>query len=172
MADENSTNKVNTNAQMNRLRAAVLGANDGIVSVSSIILGVAGATSSRGIIFTAGLTGLVAGAFSMGVGEYVSVSSQRDTERIYIAREKRRLRDYPEEEFEELAFIYKAKGLTTRTAHTVAKELTAHDAVRAHLEAEFNLDEDDLFDPWQASVASVAAFTIGGLIPLLAVSLS
>jgi VIT1/CCC1 family predicted Fe2+/Mn2+ transporter len=164
--DDNSRASV---ASLNRLRAAVLGANDGIVSVSSIILGVAGATNNRGTIFTAGLAGLVAGAFSMGLGEYVSVSSQRDTERAYIAREKRMLKKYPEKEFEELAAIYRNKGLSDKVAHQVATELTAKDAVKAHLEAEFGLDEEDLNNPTQAAFASLVAFTIGGLIPLIAV---
>ena len=158
-----------TNANLNRLRAAVLGANDGIVSVSSIILGVAGATSNRGAIFTGGMAGLVAGALSMAVGEYVSVGSQRDTEEAYIATEKRRLREDPEAEFEELAAIYKAKGMTAKTAHQVAKELTEHDVIKAHIDAELNLDEEDLNSPVQAAVASFVSFTIGGLIPLVAV---
>ena len=170
-AAPSQNNKAST-ANLNRLRAAVLGANDGIVSVSSIILGVAGATSNRNTIFTAGLAGLVAGAFSMALGEYVSVSSQRDTERSYIAHEKRRLRDHASEELEELAAIYEAKGLATKTAHQVARELTDHDAVRAHIDAELNLDEDDLNNPKQAAVASMVAFTIGGLIPLVAVTVS
>lgn len=158
-----------SNAQLNRLRAAVLGANDGIVSVSSIILGVAGATSSRGAIFTAGMAGLVAGALSMGVGEYVSVGSQRDTEDAYIAIEKQRLRTNPEEEFKELEAAYRAKGMTAATAHKVAAELTASDPIKAHIDAELNLDEADLNSPVQAAVASLISFTAGGLIPLLAV---
>jgi VIT1/CCC1 family predicted Fe2+/Mn2+ transporter len=167
-----SDNSRASTAHLNRLRAAVLGANDGIVSVSSIILGVAGATNNRGAIFTAGLAGLVAGAFSMAVGEYVSVSSQLDTEQAYIAREKRRLRENPQEEFNELAGIYEAKGLTKATSRKVAQELTDHDAVRAHLDAELNLDEDDLNSPSQAALASLIAFTLGGLIPLVSVILA
>ena len=158
-----------TNANLNRLRAAVLGANDGIVSVSSIILGVAGATSNRNAIFTGGMAGLVAGALSMAVGEYVSVGSQRDTEEAYIATEKRRLRENPEAEFEELAAIYKAKGMTSKTAHQVAKELTEHDVIKAHIDAELNLDEEDLNSPVQAALASFVSFTAGGIIPLVAV---
>lgn len=153
---------------LNRLRAAVLGANDGIVSISSLVVGVAGATPDHGTILTAGIAGLVAGAFSMALGEYVSVSSQRDTERAYIANEKRRLRDYPEEEFEELAGLYQHKGLSADTAHRVATELTKKDPIKAHLEAELGLDENDLNDPWQAAGASLVAFTFGGMIPLLA----
>jgi VIT1/CCC1 family predicted Fe2+/Mn2+ transporter len=165
----NTENNRVSNAKLNWLRAAVLGANDGIVSVSSIILGVAGATSSRGAIFTAGLAGLVAGALSMGVGEYVSVSSQRDTERAYIAREKWRLKHHAAEEFEELAKTYEAKGLSAKTAGQVATELTDHDAVKAHLDAELNLDEEDLNNPGHAALASLVSFTVGGLIPLVAV---
>lgn len=159
-------------SMLNRLRAAVLGANDGVVSVSSIVLGVAGATDSRGVIFTAGLAGLVAGALSMMVGEYVSVSSQRDTERSFIAREKRRLKDAPEHEVNGLAEIYEAKGLSKVTARKVAQELSAGDALKAHLDAELNLDEDDLNNPWEAGIASLLSFTAGGLIPLVAILLA
>lgn len=161
-----------SNSRLNWLRASVLGANDGIVSVSSIILGVAGATTSRGTIFTAGLAGLVAGALSMAVGEYVSVSSQRDTERAYIAKEKRRLRDDPDHELSGLAEIYVDKGVSQATAQKVAKELTQKDPLKAHLESELNLDEDDLNNPWQAAIASLVSFTIGAAIPLIAVLLA
>jgi VIT1/CCC1 family predicted Fe2+/Mn2+ transporter len=155
-----------TVSRLNWLRAAVLGINDGLVSVSSIVLGVGGAGASRGTIFTAGLAGLVAGALSMAVGEYVSVSSQRDSERAFIAREKRSLRDHPKAELEELSQIYEAKGLRPETAKQVAKELSAQDPVKAHLDAELNLDEEDLNNPVQAAVASLVAFTLGGLVPL------
>ena len=158
-----------SNATLNWLRAAVLGANDGIVSVSSIILGVAGATSARHTIFIAGLAGLAAGAFSMAVGEYVSVSSQRDTERTFIAREKRRLKNDSAHELEGLAKIYVDKGVSEKTARQVAKELTAKDALAAHLEAELQLDEEDLNNPVQAALASFISFTVGGLVPLIAV---
>jgi vacuolar iron transporter family protein len=169
MDSKETDKKRATNATLNWLRAAVLGANDGIVSVSSIILGVAGATSARHTIFIAGLAGLVAGAFSMAVGEYVSVSSQRDTERAFIAREKRRLRDDPNHELEGLAEVYMEKGLSKKTAHQVARELTANDPIAAHLEAELQIDEEDLNSPVQAAVASMVSFTAGGLIPLVAV---
>jgi len=165
---ENSHNGI-SNSKLNWLRAAVLGANDGIVSVSSIVLGVAGATNSRGAIFTAGLAGLVAGALSMAAGEYVSVSSQRDTERAYIAKEKRQLKDNPEREIGDLAKTFERKGLSSKTAHQVAKELTAHDAIKAHLDAELNLDEEDLNDPTHAAIASLVSFTAGGIIPMIAV---
>lgn len=169
MSEKETDQKRASNARMNWLRAAVLGANDGIVSVSSIILGVAGATSARHTIFIAGLAGLVAGAFSMAVGEYVSVSSQRDTERSFIAREKRRLREDPEHELDGLAQVYMDKGVSAKTARQLARELTANDPVAAHLEAELQIDEGDLNNPVQAAVASMVSFTAGALVPLAAV---
>ena len=173
--NEHSDNDVHANGGsggLNRLRAAVLGANDGIVSVASIVLGVAGATDSKGTIFTAGLAGLVAGALSMGVGEYVSVSTQRDTERAYIKHEEWEHKTRPEEELAELADLYKAKGVSPETAKQVAKELTAHDALAAHLDVELNIDQEDLTNPWQAATASLFSFTIGALIPLLSIILA
>jgi len=158
-------------ASLNRLRAAVLGANDGIVSVSSIVLGVAGATTSKGTIFTAGLAGLVAGALSMAVGEYVSVSTQRDTERAYIAHEKWELETRPDQELTELAQLYQAKGASKQTSERLAAELTKKDALRAHLDVELNINPDDLTNPWQAGIASLISFTIGGLIPLVSIML-
>jgi vacuolar iron transporter family protein len=158
-------------ARLNWLRAGVLGANDGIVSVAGIVVGVAGATGSRTAIATAGIAGLVAGAVSMSLGEYVSVSSQRDSERALLALEVSELRDFPEEELAELASIYQAKGLTAETAHRVAIELTEHDALAAHLDAELHLDPDDLASPVHAAVASAAAFILGALLPLVAILL-
>lgn len=155
--------------RLNWLRAAVLGANDGIISVASIILGVIAATSSEEALLTAGFAGLIAGALSMGLGEYVSVSSQRDSERAFIEEEKRKLADNPEGELAELAEIYAAKGLSMKTANQVAKELSAHDAVKAHLEAQLNLDEDDLSNPVHAAIASAVSFTAGALVPLVTV---
>lgn len=171
MASENEQKRA-SNSTLNWLRAAVLGANDGIVSVSSIILGVAGATSVKHTIFISGLAGLVAGAFSMAVGEYVSVSSQRDAERAFITKEKRRLREDPEHELEGLADAYEEKGLSRKTAMAIAKELTKKDALKAHLEAELQLDEEDLNNPWHAAYASFIAFTVGAIIPLAAVLLA
>lgn len=173
--DRHSDNDVHVNSasgSLNRLRAAVLGANDGIVSVASIVLGVAGATDSKGTIFTAGLAGLVAGALSMGVGEYVSVSTQRDTERAFISHEKWELRTKPDDELEELAGLYEAKGVSPQTAKQVAKELTGHDALAAHLDVELNINEAELTNPWQAAVASLVSFTVGALIPLLSILLA
>src|SRR5674476_1361463 len=157
--------------KLNWLRAGVLGANDGIVSVAGIVVGVAGATSARGAIFTAGMAGLVAGAVSMALGEYVSVSSQRDSEHALLATEKRELTDTPDGERTELAAIYEAKGLSPATAWTVAEELTAHDALAAHLDAELNLDPQDIASPAQAAAASALSFTLGALLPLLAILL-
>jgi len=165
--DFDSDHDATSKNKLNSLRAAVLGANDGIVSVASIVLGVAGATNSRGTIFTAGLAGLVAGAMSMAVGEYVSVSSQRDSERAFITKEKLDLKQHPREEFNELAETYQSKGLTAKTAQLVASELTSHDAIGAHLEIEMNLSEDDLVNPVAAAVSSLVAFAVGGIIPLL-----
>lgn len=158
-------------AKLNWLRAGVLGANDGIVSVAGIVVGVAGATPSRGPIFTAGIAGLVAGAVSMALGEYVSVSSQRDSEHALLAQEKQELRDSPDDELAELAALYEGKGLLPETARTVAVELTAHDALAAHLDAELNLDPDDIVSPAQAAIVSAVSFTLGALLPLLAVLL-
>lgn len=161
----------NAGSLMNWLRAAVLGANDGIVSVAGLVVGVAGATESRAIIFTAGLAGLISGALSMAAGEFVSVSSQRDTETALLTKERAELRDYPQQELEELIALYEAKGLSRATAQTVANELTAKDAFAAHADAELGIDEGDLTNPWQAAAASAASFFVGALIPLIAILL-
>ncbi|MGN6445946.1 VIT1/CCC1 transporter family protein, partial [Amnibacterium sp.] len=149
----------------------VLGANDGIVSVAAIVVGVAGATSATAPILTAGVAGVVGGAISMALGEYVSVSSQRDSQRALIVKERQELAETPEQELLELAGIYQAKGLSAATARTVAEELTAHDALSAHLEAELGIKEADVVSPWQAAGASALAFFIGSLLPMLAVLL-
>lgn len=156
-------------SKLNWLRAAVLGANDGLVSVSSIVAGVAGASSSSSFILTAGVAGLVAGALSMAVGEYVSVSTQRDTELALLAKERKELIDQPEEELNELAAIYQGKGLSRETARIVATELTAHDAVAAHFDAELGLNPNDLANPHHAAYASGAAFFCGAVVPLIAI---
>lgn len=157
--------------RLNWLRAGVLGANDGIVSVAAIVVGVAGATSSTGPILTAGMAGLVGGAISMALGEYVSVSSQSDSEKALIAKERAELRDMPAEELDELTALYRAKGLSESTATQVAIELTEHDALAAHLSTELNIDQDDVVSPWHAAAASAAAFTIGAILPMLAILL-
>ncbi|MGH3493922.1 MAG: VIT1/CCC1 transporter family protein [Sciscionella sp.] len=157
--------------RMNWLRAGVLGANDGIVSVAAIVVGVAGVTGDRGTIVTAGVAGLVGGAISMALGEYVSVSSQRDSERALIAKERQELADDPVAELAELATIYQERGLSAETAQLVATELTQHDALGAHLEAELHIDRTDVPSPWHAALASAVSFTIGAVLPLLAISL-
>jgi vacuolar iron transporter family protein len=157
--------------RLNWLRAGVLGANDGIVSVASLVVGVAGATTESAALLTAGIAGLVGGAVSMALGEYVSVSSQRDSERALIEKERRELQEMPEAELEELTELYQARGLSEETARRVAEELTARDALAAHLEVELHLDADDLASPWQAAFSSAIAFTAGALLPLLAILL-
>ena len=157
--------------RLNWLRAGVLGANDGIVSVAAIVVGVAGATTASAAILTAGLAALVGGAVSMALGEYVSVSSQRDSQHALIAKERRELEEMPEEELDELAGLYEAKGLTSATARRVAEELTAHDALAAHLSAELGIDADDVVSAWHAAFASAIAFLVGGILPFLAILL-
>lgn len=158
--------------RLNWLRAAVLGANDGIVSTAGLVIGVAAATTQRSTILTAGLAGLAAGAMSMAVGEYVSVSTQRDTEKALLAKERRELRDEPEAELEELTQMYADKGLATDLAHEVAIQLTAHDALGAHAETELGIDPNSLTSPWHAAWASLIAFTVGAMIPLIAIVLA
>lgn len=159
-------------ARLNWLRAGVLGANDGIISTAGVVVGVAAATPDRTAVLIAGVASLVAGAVSMALGEYVSVSSQRDTERAMIAQELRELAEDPEGELAELAEIYHRKGLSVETAQRVAVELTAKDALAAHVTAELGLDPHERVNPWHAAVASAIAFTIGAMLPLAAVILS
>ncbi|AMM20771.1 hypothetical protein AX769_12250 [Frondihabitans sp. PAMC 28766] len=157
--------------RLNWLRAGVLGANDGIVSVAAIVVGVAGATTSTGAIATAGAAGLVGGAISMALGEYVSVSSQRDSQNALIEKEQQELHHDPAGELEELTQLYEARGLSRDTAGQVAKELTAKNALKAHLAMELNIDQDDVVSPWHAAAASALAFTIGAILPMLAMLL-
>lgn len=152
------------------LRAGVLGANDGIVSTASLVLGVAAADPARATILTAGAAGLVAGALSMALGEYVSVSSQRDMEQADIAKERHELATMPERELAELTHIYMDKGLPRQMAHDVAVELSKGDQLRVHLEEELGLTELTRARPVQASVASALSFAIGAALPLLAVA--
>jgi len=159
------------NNRLNWLRAAVLGANDGVVSTAGLVMGVAGATDNRTTILVAGVAGLAAGALSMGAGEYVSVSTQSDSERALLDKERRELVEEPEEELAELADLYVQKGLSPRLAREVAQELTAYDALGAHAEAELGLDPDDLTNPWHAAGASMVSFFVGALLPLLTIVL-
>jgi VIT1/CCC1 family predicted Fe2+/Mn2+ transporter len=156
--------------RLNWLRAGVLGANDGIVSTAGIIVGVAGATTTLSTILTAGLAGLVAGSLSMAGGEYVSVSTQRDTEAAAVNLERWELANLPEKEEVELAGLYEQRGLSENLARQVARELTEHDALQAHAEAELHIDPEVLTSPWQAAGASFLSFAIGGVIPFVAIT--
>ena len=158
-----------SSSKLNWLRAAVLGSNDGIVSVAALVVGVAGATTSSSSILITGIAGLVAGSLSMAVGEYVSVSSQRDTEEAMLAKERRELEESPAEELEELTRIYEGKGVSRATAEVVARELTAHDAFGAHVEAELHINPSELTNPWHAALASAISFAAGAAIPVIAI---
>ncbi|MEU9991724.1 VIT family protein [Streptomyces sp. NPDC007971] len=158
-------------SRLNWLRAAVLGANDGIVSTAGLVVGVAGATQNRAALLTAGLAGLLAGSMSMAAGEYVSVSTQRDSERAALAVERRELKEQPEAELEELAELLRRRGLTPDVAREAAEQLTARDALKAHARVELGIDPDQLTNPWHAAWASFLAFTAGALLPLLAIVL-
>lgn len=149
------------------LRASVLGANDGIVSTASLMLGVSTASASKTAVLTAGIAGLAAGALSMAMGEYVSVSSQRDSERADIAIEKRSLAANPKEELEELTQIYQSRGLAHDLARQVAEQLHKHDAVGAHARDELGIDQGELPNPVQAAFASAISFSVGAIIPII-----
>lgn len=171
MSDINIDNYLDSHYihRSNWLRAAVLGANDGIISVSSLAIGVAAASTTREPVVLATVAGLVAGALSMAAGEYVSVSSQMDTEHADIEREKQELAAMPEEELQILAQIYEQRGLKKETAMQVALELTAHDALAAHVRDELGINEITQANPIQAALASGAAFSVGGVLPLLVI---
>jgi VIT1/CCC1 family predicted Fe2+/Mn2+ transporter len=158
-------------SRLNWLRAGVLGANDGIVSVAAIVVGVAGVSASPGPILTAGMAALVGGAVSMALGEYVSVSSQSDSQRAVIERKRRELAEWPEEKLSELAGAYRRKGLSEDTARRVAEELTGNNALEAHLSVDLHADEDEIANPWHAAFASAVSFTLGAVLPLLAILL-
>jgi len=159
------------NNRLNWLRAGVLGANDGIVSVAGMVMGVAGATSDRGDILVAGVAGLVAGAISMGAGEYVSVSTQSDAEKALLHKEARELKEMPEEELDELTDIIQSRGIERALARKVALQLTERNALRAHAVLELGIDPDDTVHPWHAAIASTISFTIGAILPLLTILL-
>lgn len=154
------------------LRAAVLGANDGIVSTGSLIVGVAAAAADRGEVLIAGMAGLVAGALSMAAGEYVSVSSQADTERADLAKETRLLRDNPEGELDELTAIYEGRGLEPALARAVAEKLMSHNALEAHARDEIGISHTVTTRPVEAAAASAASFSVGAALPLGAMALS
>ena len=153
------------------LRAAVLGANDGIVSTASLVIGVAAASTSRSAVVTAGIAGLIAGAMSMATGEFVSVSSQRDAEHADLAIEAEALRDNPKGELRELAKIYEDRGVEPGLARLVAEQLMAHDELGAHMRDELGITDVAMARPLQAAWTSAAAFTAGAIFPLLAITL-
>ena len=163
--------RLNFAPRLNWLRAGVLGANDGIVSIDALVVGVAAATSDTGPILIAGTAGIIAGSLSMALGEYVSVSSQRASEASLIKRERQELEDNPEAELQELADLYQQRGLSASTAAAVARELTDHDAVAAHLEAELGINELELTNPWHAAISSALSFLAGSALPMLAILL-
>ena len=159
-------------ARLNWLRAGVLGANDGIVSVAATVVGVAGATTALTPVLLAGAAAVVGGAFSMALGEYVSVSSSSDSQKSLIAKERRELEEDPEGELEELVQLYEADGLSRATAEAAARELTEKDALAAHLRMELGMAEEDVVSPWAAAGASFLAFLVGALLPFLTVVLA
>ncbi|MDB5189095.1 MAG: Nodulin-21 [Parcubacteria group bacterium] len=156
-------------AKQNWLRASVLGANDGIVSLAALVVGIAGAAVSNHTLLLTGVAGILAGALSMAVGEYISVNSQRDTEHALLKKERFELDNYAASELDELTAIYEKKGLKPETARIVAEELSAHDVFAAHVDAELGIDPDNLTNPWHAAVASAASFFAGALIPFIAI---
>ncbi|WP_329178299.1 VIT1/CCC1 transporter family protein [Streptomyces sp. NBC_01477] len=157
--------------RLNWLRAAVLGANDGIVSTAGLVVGVAGATDSRAALLTAGLAGLMAGSLSMAAGEYVSVSTQRDSEQAALALEREELATTPQAELDELTGLLEERGISHDLAREVAEQMTARDALGAHARVELGIDPDELANPWHAAWASFISFTVGALLPLLAIVL-
>ena len=157
--------------RLNWLRAAVLGANDGVVSTAGLVVGVAGATDSRSALLTAGLAGLLAGSLSMAAGEYVSVSTQRDSEQAALALEREELATIPQAELEELTGLLQDRGIRHDLAREVAEQLTESDALGAHARVELGIDPDELANPWHAAWASFVSFTVGALLPLLAIVL-
>lgn len=167
-----SHSEVHRTHRIGWLRAAVLGANDGIVSTASLIIGVAASNASRSQVLVAGMAGLVAGAMSMAAGEYVSVSSQADTEAADLGRERTELRDDPERELEELGSVYEARGLDADLARRVAEALTAHDALGAHAREELGISDTMAARPVQAAFTSAATFAVGAALPLLAAALA
>ena len=160
-----------SNSKLNWLRAGVLGANDGIVSIAALMVGVAAATTDPAALLLTGVAGLSAGAISMALGEYVSVSSQRDSEKAWINKERRELEEFPEEELEELVALYEAQGLKPETARQVAVEMTEVDALKTHLDIELGINQEELTNPLHAAISSAIAFFAGAILPLLAVLL-
>ncbi|MFI5826014.1 VIT family protein [Streptomyces sp. NPDC051578] len=171
MAETADTRSGAISTRLNWLRAGVLGANDGIISTAGLVVGVAGATTARETILAAGVAGLLAGSLSMAAGEYVSVSSQRDSERAALEVERRELAQEPDAELEELTALLAQRGLSRELAREAAEQLTERDALRAHARVELGIDPDELANPWHAAWASLIAFTVGAVLPLLAIVL-
>lgn len=170
--NEHTDESVKTASKLNWLRAGVLGANDGIVSTAGVVVGVAAADPQNNIaIFTAGMAAVVAGAISMAAGEYVSVSTQKDTEQALVNKEKTRLMKDPEGEFAGLIKLYEGKGLSPETARLVAKEYSAIDPVAAQVEARYSLDSEEFVSPWNAAFSSAISFVLGAVLPMLAILL-
>lgn len=161
-----------SNNQLNKLRASVLGANDGIVSTAGLVLGVTGAAASKETILLAGFAGLVAGAISMAAGEFVSVSSQRDSEKAFLKQKRRHIKAEHDSVADELIEIYQAKGISKKTAMLAAKELEKHGTLDVELQKELGIDPDDLTNPWSAAIASAVSFVVGAAIPLAAIALA
>jgi len=161
----------NLGERSNWLRAAVLGSNDGIISIAGLVIGVAGATQSKTAVLTAGLAGIVAGALSMAAGEYVSVSTQRDTENALLAKERQDLVDHPQEELDDLVSAYEADGLEPKIAKIVAVELTKVNAFATHADVDLHIDPKNLTNPWSSVFASAGSFVAGALIPLVVIML-
>jgi VIT1/CCC1 family predicted Fe2+/Mn2+ transporter len=170
--EDRSTDETSLTDRLNALRAGVMGANDGIVSTASIVAGVVGAHVGGAALLAAGIAALAAGALSMAVGEYVSVSSQRDSQRAELKREAEELAQNPRQELEELTGLIAAQGIDRELAQRVAAQLSGRDALKAHARLELGFDPDDLSNPWQAGISSMLAFVAGGIIPLLAILLS
>lgn len=158
-------------SRLNRLRAAVLGCNDGITSTAGLVTGVAAAGGATAAVLVAGISGLAAGALSMAGGEYSSVRAQRDSHDALLARQRRELETMPDQELDELAHLYALKGLSTGLARQVAAELSERDALAAHADIELGIDLDDLVEPREAAIASATAFLVGGVLPVLAIVL-
>lgn len=170
--DEHTDQSVKTASKLNWLRAGVLGANDGIVSTAGVVVGVAAVDPLNNVaIFAAGMAAVVAGAISMAAGEYVSVSTQKDTEKALVHKEKTRLKKDPEGELEGLIKVYEAKGLSTVTARLVAKEYSAIDPVAAQVEARYSIDSQEFVNPWNAAFSSAISFVLGAVLPMLAILL-
>ncbi|MBS5943893.1 VIT1/CCC1 transporter family protein [Varibaculum cambriense] len=170
--EEHTDESVKTASKLNWLRAGVLGANDGIVSTAGVVVGVAAADPQNNIaVFTAGMAAVVAGAISMAAGEYVSVSTQKDTEQALVHKENTRLRKDPEGEFAGLIKVYEGKGLSPETARLVAKEYSAIDPVAAQVEARYSIDSEEFVSPWNAAFSSAISFVLGAVLPMLAILL-